>query len=753
MTVYDNYEPASVAAMFINQTNKHVFLTGKAGTGKTTFLKRIVEITHKKAVVVAPTGIAAINAGGVTMHSLFQLPFGCFVPSNSVTQEQHQNIRINNPSSLMKNLQMRDNKRSLLRQIELVIIDEVSMLRADLLDAVDTLLRHVRRKYNLPFGGLQMLFIGDLLQLPPVTKDDEWQVLKEFYKSMYFFDARVLQEDKPVYVELGKVYRQSDERFLKVLNNLRENKVSKEDVELLNNYYKPYFQAPENEKYITLTTHNYKANSLNDELLKGIKAPSFFYDASISGEFSEYSFPIDNRLELKVGAQVMFIKNDPSGEHKFFNGKIGVVESLTHSEIVVRCSDDENPIVVEKYTWENVRFDLNEETNEIDEKTIGTFTHFPLKLAWAITVHKSQGLTFDRAIIDIGSAFAPGQVYVALSRLRSLDGLVLTSKINYESIRPDVIVLDYSANESKQTNLAELAQQESTKYIRNFILNSFDLDPLNKLLAFHLDSYTKDEKRSVKQTHLEWATKLRDELRDIKPTCDKFLSQIVKITEQEYTLDFLLQRVIAARDYFKPQLINLISSIIDQKDLVSKEKKTKQYLKELSRVEVAFQEQLKQMYKAAALIEANLNGISLTRESQDKLSTELAIPKSELQKEEKLVKEKKTKEKKPKPEKGSSQKDSFKLYREGISVKEIAALRGFTIQTIENHLATFIQTGELNPEELISKEKLNKIISVSKELDTLAAIPIKEALPSEYSYSDIRFARAFMEFEKLVKEA
>ncbi|MEI7596252.1 MAG: helix-turn-helix domain-containing protein [Bacteroidota bacterium] len=744
MTTHDNFEPASVAAMFINQTNKHVFLTGKAGTGKTTFLKRIVEITHKKAVVVAPTGIAAINAGGVTMHSLFQLPFGCFVPSNSVTQEQHQNIRINNPSSLMKNLQMRDNKRSLLRQIELVIIDEVSMLRADLLDAVDTLLRHVRRKYNLPFGGLQMLFIGDLLQLPPVTKDDEWQVLKEFYKSMYFFDARVLQEDKPVYVELGKVYRQSDERFLKVLNNLRENKVSKEDVELLNNYYKPFFQAPETEKYITLTTHNYKAISLNEEFLKEIKTPSSFYDATISGEFSEYSYPIDNRLELKLGAQVMFIKNDPSGEHKFFNGKIGVVDSLGTDYITVKCEED-TPIFVEKYTWENLRFELNEETNEIEEKTIGTFTHFPLKLAWAITVHKSQGLTFDRAIIDIGAAFAPGQVYVALSRLRSLDGLVLTSKINYESIRPDVIVLDYSANESKQTNLLELAKQESTKYIRNYILNSFDIDALTKFLAFHVDSYSKDEKRSIKQTHLEWAIKLKENLNEIKPTYDKFLTQIVKITEQDYTLDFILQRVIAARDYFKPQLINIISNIIDQKELVSKEKKTKQYLKELSRLEVSFQEQLKQMYKAAALIEANIKGTSLTRETQNKLSTEIEIPKSE-----KVQVEKISKEKKPKLEKGSTQKDSYKLYKEGISVKEIAALRGLTQQTIENHLATFIQSGELNPEELVSKEKLNKIIDTSKQLNTLAAIPIKEALPADYTYSDIRFARAYMEKLKLI---
>ena len=346
----------------------------------------------------------------------------------------------------------------------------------------------------------------------------------------------------------------------------------------------------------------------------------------------------------------------------------------------------------------------------------------------------------SKAIIDIGSAFAPGQVYVALSRLRSLDGLVLTSKINYESIRPDVVVLNYSENKTKQQNLLDLAKQESAKYIRNFILSSFDINSLVRTVNGHCNSYIKDEKRSEKQKHHDWAISLKSKLEELMPTCEKFQTQIIRITEKEYTINYLQERVVAARDYFKPQLVSIIEYIIDHKDLVKKEKKIKQYLKELTQLEVAFQEQLKQMYKAAALIEAQINGDSLTKKYHEQVNKELIIESKEI---EVVVKSEKIK--KIKPEKGSSKKDSFILYKEGISIKEIAALRSLTEQTIENHLASYVKTGEIKANELISEEKLNTIISLFKKLNTLAATPIKEKLPSNYSYSDIRFARAFYE--------
>ena len=310
--------PAEIASKFINHTGKNIFLTGKAGTGKTTFLKYIVESTHKKCIVAAPTGIAAINAGGVTLHSLFQLPFGAFIPEN-IQATQTMYTKLNTPHSLIKEMQLNANKRNLLRELELLIIDEVSMLRADLLDAIDVILRSVRRNHTKAFGGVQILFIGDLLQLPPVVKDDEWQTLRNYYKSVYFFDARVLQQQKPLYVELDKIYRQDDAVFIGLLNNLRANKTTKADIDLLNSYHQPEFKPNPEENYITLTTHNVKADKINKEYLQNLGGQSFFYKARIDGEFNENTYPVELNLELKQGAQVMFVKNGLSGAQRFFN--------------------------------------------------------------------------------------------------------------------------------------------------------------------------------------------------------------------------------------------------------------------------------------------------------------------------------------------------------------------------------------------------------------------------------------------------
>ena len=745
-TIDPNYEPAELAAKFVNQTSKHVFLTGKAGTGKTTFLKHIIETTHKKAVVIAPTGIAAINAGGVTAHSMFQLPFGSFIPVNQTPAEYNNTFKLNTPASLLQQFKMFDAKRNLLREIELVIIDEVSMLRSDFLDAIDLVLRTVRRN-NRVFGGIQMLFIGDLFQLPPIVKDDEWEVMRQFYKSMYFFDAKALQQDKPIYIELEKVYRQSDQRFLELLNNLRDNKVTKEDVALLNQYYKPNFSSSEN--YITLTTHNYKANSINELHLQSIAKPSFYFDATIEGEFSEYSYPVDMRMELKLGAQVMFIKNDPTGQQRFFNGKIGVITKLNDSSVEVLCEGANFAITVEQYTWENVKYGLKADTNEIEEKIVGTFTHFPIKLAWAITVHKSQGLTFDKAIIDISSAFVSGQVYVALSRLRSLDGLILNSFINYDSVKPDVIVLDYSEQESGALNLVEIAREESRKYLLEFIVNSFDLSKLSRTLRYHIDSYTKDEKKSSKQLYRNWAVKLGEQLAEIEVVTSKFQQQVKRIIDSKdiNLVETLRERVKSARDYFSPLILKPIESILDLKGLLNKEKKIKQYLKELTTLEVAFQEQLKQMYKASAMIEAYINNESYTRSANAQPLLIIEKPKEEKAEVSQLgrVRTNKIKDKK---EKVDTKLESLKLYQGGNSIEEIATCRNLKRDTIESHLAHYIHSGEVELTDLISQVKFDKIIELAKTVENPYSSVLKAALPENYSYSEIKIALTCLEREK-----
>ena len=751
------HNPAMLASRFINQTHKNIFLTGKAGTGKTTFLRQVVQNTHKKSIIVAPTGIAAINAGGVTIHSLFQLPFGNFVPAYYTASGQHQHLKITDPLALIKNLQMSDAKRKLLRELELLIIDEVSMLRADLLDAIDLVLRHVRRKSYAPFGGVQVLFIGDLLQLPPVVKDEEWQLLKTFYNSIYFFDALVLQPNKPVYIELDKIYRQGDGRFVALLNNLRNNQVTGEDIALLNSFYKPGFKPSPTDNYITLTTHNYKANTLNKDFLQELKNKSYFFEAVIDGDFNEFAYPLEKTLELKAGAQIMFVKNDPTGEQRFFNGKIGIVSGLSDKKIEVKFDDSNKFITVEKYEWENMKFELNLETNEIEEKVTGTFTHYPVKLAWAITVHKSQGLTFDKAIVDIGSAFAPGQVYVALSRLRSLDGLVLTSHINYNSISQDSNVTAFSKIKSEQENLDELVEKEAALFLKNYVLQSFDFAPLSNKLNYHTESYIKDEKRSAKQKYQQWSQGIKEQLSDIKPHADKFRQQVAQILDSNTGgyLDLLNKRVLAAKDYFAP-LFNAISkSVFDHIEIVKSEKKVKSYLNELLELETSFYEQVKRMNKASVLINAMLTNTEFNGEDVRKLLHDpnrseqikraLLMPEKTGQETKKQKKEKtKTSGKKllVKTDKTDTKAETFRLLGEGKNIAEIAQLRGMTTGTIEGHLAFYVAKGNLKATQFMTAEKLEHIITVSKKLNTFQPGSIKQALSADYSYGEIKLALA-----------
>ncbi|MGZ3885254.1 MAG: helix-turn-helix domain-containing protein, partial [Bacteroidia bacterium] len=600
----------------------------------------------------------------------------------------------------------------------------------------------------------QVLFIGDLLQLPPVIKDEEWQVLRSYYKSAYFFDAKALEREKPLYIELDKIFRQSDDTFVSLLNNLRANAVTAQNEALLNTFYKPDFKPAPEENYITLTTHNYKADTINKDYLAALQGKSFFYKAVVKNEFSENAYPVDHNLELKQGAQVMFVKNDPTGQQRFFNGKIGTVCALSKEEIKVQFADSASPIVVEPYEWQNTKYHLNESTNEIEENISGTFSQYPLKLAWAITVHKSQGLTFDKAIIDIGAAFAPGQVYVALSRLRSLDGLVLASKVNFRSITQDEKVASFAETKSSGEQLNTIVKEEEQLFLRNYLNVCFDFNALKRSMDEHLASYDKDENRSLKQQFRQLAAKWKIMLDPVHVHSDAFVKQLNSILNQppEERLALLSDRVKAASAYFLPLLKQLSDAILKHVGELRDEKKIKTYLGELLELETACYEQQKRIRKAGVLMEALLNNTEFTAASVAHIANEqsridrmqallsaTAKTGMDLKEEKKTKKERAKKEKTKKPDTKSV---SFQMYKDGKTIEEIAAERSLTVGTVEGHLAQYIAKGELSAANLVDPKTSAAILEVVKELDSLQAGVIKAALGDAFSYRDIKFAIA-----------
>ena len=462
-------------------TDSHIFLTGKAGTGKTTFLKNLPLKTYKRMVVVAPTGVAAINAGGQTIHSFFQLPFGPQIPENAFKKtafpsiDSRENDIGGKAKSLAAQLQKLNKKKiNLIRSLDLLIIDEISMVRADVLDAIDAVLRRVRRSQK-PFGGLQLLMIGDVHQLAPVAKAEEWEMLSPYYDTPYFFGSQVLKKAPYICVELEHIYRQHDADFITLLNKVRNNQMDAECVRLLNSRFMPTFLPKDSEGYITLTTHNYQADQINESKLAAIIEEPFTFEANIDGTFPENTYPTKETLTLKVGAQVMFVKNDPNPEKAFYNGKIGRVVGYDKKEGSVTVESDGEHIVVPKLTWQNMEYTINADNQEIEEKEIGSFTQIPLRLAWAVTIHKSQGLTFDKVIVDAGQAFAHGQVYVALSRCTSLEGLVLKTRIT-----SNALVNDFSVNQFVDT----LPEKEPTQEKVDTLRHDYELDTMLELIDF-----------------------------------------------------------------------------------------------------------------------------------------------------------------------------------------------------------------------------------------------------------------------------
>jgi hypothetical protein len=603
-------EAAAYTLRFINQTHRSVFLTGKAGTGKTTLLREIIQTTHKNTVVVAPTGIAALNAGGVTIHSMFQLPFGGFIPDNSSPQFS-QNTKFETKATLRRHFKMSGLKKSVIKNMELLIIDEVSMLRADLLDAMDFMMQTVRKK-NTPFGGIQVLYIGDLLQLPPVIRDEEWKTLRTYYKGKFFFHSHVVQQNPPLYIELSKIFRQTDDAFISVLNNLRNNQITAEDIQALNQYVKPDFDLKANKGYITLTTHNAKADSMNAQALEDLEGKLVKYNPEITGDFPDKIFPVEEQLQLKVGAQIMFVKNDLSFDKKFFNGKMGIVKSLSSHEILVHFPEENKTIEVEKYEWQNIRYKVDEMTKEIEEEVLGTFVHYPIKLAWAITVHKSQGLTFDKAALDVSQVFLPGQAYVALSRLRSLEGLILLSPLRMNGISNDQDVMDYSLNKASDSFLENALHFETKNFIHNYLINTFDWYDLAQEWRNHRFSYSENSESSAKSKHAIWAKNQSESIEQLLEPSKKFILQLNKLFASETVdLNHVSERIEAAFNYFMAPMDALVYQILWKIEEVKRTKKAKAFYDELMVLEELQTNTVLRLMKARLLIETVVYGATI----------------------------------------------------------------------------------------------------------------------------------------------
>lgn len=701
----------NLAAEVVKYTSCNLFLTGKAGTGKTTFLKFIKEQAHKNTVIVAPTGVAAINAGGVTMHSFFQLPFNLYLPAETTIFGNNTTV---DKFSLLKNIRFNRDKIELINELELLIIDEVSMVRADSLQAIDDILRHVRRNPNKPFGGVQVLLIGDLFQLPPVVAEPEWELMKRGYQSPFFFSAPVLLEHPPLFIELKKIYRQNETAFIDLLNNIRNNTITEEDLVLLREMYRPDVPATD-DHVITLTTHNRMAEQINQRELQKLDTKSYSFQGNIDGDFSEKALPTDLELNLKAGAQVMFIKNDSNPEKRYFNGRLATVKSIRHEEVEIAFNDNNQTFVLEKEKWSNIRYTLNKETNKLEEDELGSFTQYPVRLAWAITIHKSQGLTFDKVVIDAGASFAAGQVYVALSRCRTLDGIRLLSPINRQSVHSDERIIQFASQENSLDEIEKRLTEKKPKFAAQLLLKTFDW---SKLLM-ELDDYVElvgSKKLAGMDTLKGIAAGLQERAKAQQHIADKFtmqLDQILKLPEVDGRV--LNERVTKAKAYFG----NCI-----HEDLIKPVNGLQAFFKGKTKV--------KQLARATDELETVL---------WKKLNEVQRITFGEFTFDEPLIERKSRPEKAPvKTEKGSTRLQTLTFYKQGMSVDDIAAQRGFTAGTIEGHLADFVFTGEVNVFDFITKEILEEVRSAVDQVGLESYTKIKQQVSDAVTFTHIRMA-------------
>ena len=736
----------------VNQTNRNIFLTGKAGTGKTTLLHKIINTCYKNTVVVAPTGIAALNAGGVTIHSMFQLPFASFLPTLSNPPIVNEFLRFENRFSLRKHFQMHKNKQQVIRNMELLIVDEVSMLRADVLDAMDYMLQFIR-KDKRPFGGVQVLFIGDLLQLPPVVKQEEWEVLKHYYKGMYFFQSEVITQNPLLYVELETIYRQTDKLFISILNHLRENQLTSEDIKQLEKYVQPDFPKKHLKDYITLTTHNAKADAMNQREMSKLSSPLFSYEADIVNDFPEYLYPIEKVIQLKEGARVMFIKNDISGEHLFFNGKMGTVVSLSEGEITVKL-DGGRVINVERYEWENVRYKLNETTKDIEEERLGSFTQYPLRLAWAITIHKSQGLTFEKAILDLASVFASGQAYVAFSRLRSLDGLVLLSSVSANGINNNGEVIGYAENKASEKEVQTACYTGKTEFLQENILNTFQWNTLLEEWVLHRNSYSGEI--GNKNLYKDWESQQLVRVQELVTVSEKFIKQLKTLFNNATDVQHIFERVAKGITYFTPLLEQLWYEVLLVEGKIANQKKVKQFFTELKELDNSLSETLKKLFRLEQMIQLAQSDQPFDKEKihsakLETLYTELTGKINNILKNEKLFigEYPLSKDDKPKKEKRSTYDITLQLWKEGKTVAEIAKERTLSQATIYSHIAKCIEQDKIAITEVLPEKTINELNTIFKENEELTTLKsLYEKTEERYSWDELRLFRAY-----LLKEA
>lgn len=712
---------------FVEKTGKSVFLTGKAGTGKTTFLKRVVEESKKRVVVVAPTGIAAINAGGVTIHSFFQLPLHPFIPG----------MKIESKFAFSKE------KRSIIKTIDILIIDEISMVRSDLLDAIDSVLRRFRNRHK-PFGGVQLLMIGDLQQLSPVVTDEDVQFLSQYYPSPYFFGSHALARTDYVTIELKEVYRQQDAVFISMLNAVRGGRPSIEVIRALNSRYCPGFVPPPDEGYIRLTTHNHIADEYNSRQLSLIDDQAHSFEAEVSGNFPESSYPVDFRLELKAGAQVMFVKNDPSSDKRYYNGKIGIVTDFYEEYIMVQCPGEDEKIAVEPLEWENSRYVINEQTQEMESEVIGIFRQYPLRLAWAITIHKSQGLTFDKAIIDAASAFASGQVYVALSRCSTLEGMVLATPLRQDAVITDLRVEDYIEGQEAAA-VRSLSRLDSIKeeYYKELLGELFDFNELASLQKRMLGvckDFPSGSVVGLAQKHNDILNDLGDMVVPVGIKWQKIIAQ--KPFEEIVSSEFRL-RIRNGCSYFLEQINTAYGDFLEKTADIKAE--NKELLKRYGNIwnDLDFElKVIRNLLKAMSVQDFTTDDYLRERqiavyEASDFVPKQLKTPK----------KTGRTSEKKPVKEKKEDTKvTTFKLYKQGHSIKEIAKERDLNQQTIVRHLAHYVAKGMLAVEEFVPEAKADAVREAVESLGSLKGLAaIKEACPEGVTYQDIVLVIAGME--------
>ena len=723
---------ADVAFDIVENTKRNVFLTGEAGTGKTTFLKRVLRDTDKRCIVVAPTGVAAINAGGSTIHSMFGLPTRMFLPTMSVVDP---NVSQNIPM-LQSHFHYPKPKLDLFKNLDLLIIDEISMVRADLFDAIDHALRFARRS-QLPFGGVQVLLIGDLFQLPPVVKNEEKPMLETYYESEFFFSSKAYFALNIMQMQLNKVYRQSNRTFISLLNNVRNAQLNDGDFEILQDRYQPNFE-PDEEGFVTLCSHNSTADAINKEKLAKLPGESFKFHAEIKGDFFESQYPAEPVLELKEGAQVMFIKNDISGEKRYYNGKIAVVSHITQDKIEVVVPNSREIIEVEKDVWQNLKYQYDEVEDRVNQNEVGSFTHFPLKLAWAITIHKSQGLTLEKVIIDAERSFAPGQVYVALSRCVSLDGLYLKSGINGRNIFIDPRIVEYSQHHVSTHDLPDILEQEKRQFGKDKLLKIYDFDHLRvfvyswkqRLLAKHGLEFPQDLN--------DWSELAISTLYELNRVAEKFQYQINQTFEDNKLnadlLDALTERCTKATQYFVAKLdencLNQLKLLLNAYTLKSKQKKWRKEVEALSHVLFAKRHQLVYVtYRSIRLCTLEMP-FSFTG---DKKPDQNEVVPAETQT---SLKKNKNTENSVIPETVQLTVESYKKTK---SFTKTAEERGFVVSTIESHLIRAVEVGLMRKSDFLDDQTINEIRGAKENIEQKLS-EIKAKFNDKYSYFELKLA-------------